>query len=124
MQYETLNDASTVRSELAEGPVEVWYMKPFFFSEGISGGLPNRSGPSGLVVTHVQLGSVEDHPLDSLWTSLQGENWSPRGEANSLIRKMGLQHTSMSVGDCFVKDGKVFVCSMMGFEEMPVSGGT
>lgn len=40
---------------------------------------------------------------------MQGEIWSPNGEANELIRSKGLFHTSMSVGDCAVDEtGKNF----------------
>ena len=37
---------------------------------------------------------------DVVFMQMQGEIWSPNGEARPLIKKLGLGHTSMSVGDC------------------------
>lgn len=37
--------------------------------------------------------------LDNAFWLLQGENWSPNGEARDFIREKGTDHTSMSVGD-------------------------
>jgi hypothetical protein len=37
--------------------------------------------------------------LDDAFWQMQGENWSPNGEARPLIQSLGLSHTSMMVGD-------------------------
>jgi len=117
--YDKLNDAPN----LPVGTVEVWYMQPDFFREGICGEKPD---PNSLDETHTLLGSIRKNAgtlitamLDELWIALQGENWSPNGEARGLIRGLGLQHTSMSVGDCFkLPNGEVWIVAMNGFQEL------
>jgi hypothetical protein len=47
---------------------------------------------------------VEANHLDEVFTKMQGEIWSPNGEARELIQSKGLSHTSMSVGDLVVDD--------------------
>ena len=42
---------------------------------------------------------------DEIFHTMQGEIWSPNGEARPLIRGLKLQHTSMSVGDIVVEEG-------------------
>jgi hypothetical protein len=44
-------------------------------------------------------GKVTVSHLEAIFVAMQGENWSPEGEARELIRKSGASHTSMSVGD-------------------------
>lgn len=46
---------------------------------------------------------------------MQGENWSPNGEARSLIEEKGLIHTSMSMGDIVQIDKRYFIASMNTF---------
>ena len=123
-QYEKLTDAPNLR----EGTIEVWYMKPHFFHAGTTGTKPNHD-PKNLRWTHTLLGSIRSNAttpqpmspalLDELWIALQGENWSPFGEANNLIRSLELQHTSMSVGDCFkLPNDEVWQVASAGFEKI------
>ena len=49
--------------------------------------------------THVFVRQVEAASLDGAFWNMQAEVWSPNGEAEPLIRELGLKHTSMSVGD-------------------------
>lgn len=51
---------------------------------------------------------------------MQGENWSPQGEARGLIRDLDLKHTSMSVGDVIedMTTGEVFMVDMAGFKKI------
>ena len=72
-----------------------------------------------LADTHVLLGSVETSDLDAAFHGMQGENWSPQGEARGLIRGKGLQHTSMSVGDVLVRDGVAHMVDSIGFTALP-----
>jgi len=110
-QWNSLNDI------LPEGDMEVWYMKPDFFRDGICGVKPDRNA---LDRTHVLLGSIKSlipDNLDYAWMELQGERWSPKGNARNLLKAKGLEHTSMSVGDCFrFKNGEVWVVAAFGFE--------
>ncbi len=118
-QYENLTDAPN----LHEGVIRVWYMQPNFFPLGIQGEIPR---PEDLDTTHILLGSLRKDAgtlitamLDELWIALQGENWSPNGEARSLIRSKGLQHTSMSIGDCFMlPNGDCWIAALGGFKKV------
>ncbi len=58
--------------------------------------------------------------IDNLFYLMQGEIWSPNGEARPLIQKLGLSHTSMSVGDVAhdVAEDKWYVCEFMGWKEL------
>ena len=52
--------------------------------------------------THVL--TLEADCLQDIFWYMQGENWSPNGEATELIRLLGLHHTSMSVGDVLYRE--------------------
>lgn len=123
-QYKTLSDAPN----LQVGTIEVWYMRPGFFRFGTQGARPNHD-PDNLCWTHIHLGSIRSNAttpqpmspelLDELWVALQGENWSPFGEARGLIQSKGLEHTSMSIGDCFrLPNGEVWIVSREGFKRV------
>ena len=99
---------------------QIWYMKPDWFREGVSYAKPD---PSNLDATHVHLKDVEivdqSHPLEHIFTMMQGEVWSPNGEARPLIAAKGLGHTSMSVGDVVVDpEGRVQLVASAGFEDL------
>lgn len=100
---------------------QIWYMKPEWFRDGILGKKPNAYK---LDDTHVHLKDIEvegknyESALERVFMTMQGEIWSPNGEARGLIMEKGLQHTSMSVGDVAVADdsGEVFLVKSVGFE--------
>tara|TARA_Y100000034_G_C6903679_1_gene418729 strand:- start:2487 stop:3287 length:801 start_codon:yes stop_codon:yes gene_type:complete len=71
--------------------------------------------------THVLLGSVGEKDKECIWHALQGEHWSPRGEARDLIESKGLHHTSMSMGDVIVIDGTAHLVDRFGFRALPRS---
>jgi hypothetical protein len=130
-QWADLNDV------FAAGDLEVWYMSPNHFRDGICGAKPDRNN---LGATHIKLGAIAPCPsgpsssperaailktlgqysvneLDEVWQKLQGEFWSPNGEARTMLRALGLKHTSMSVGDCFrFANGEVWIVAAVGFE--------
>src|SRR5262245_27150813 len=104
---------------------QVWYMKPEFFRAGILG--DKTADPDNLEDTHVHLkdiglenGTLED--LENVYVQMQGEVWSPIGEARDLIMSKGLRHTSMSVGDVIVVKGEVmreiFSVAGLGFKNL------
>ena len=93
---------------------QVWYMKPEFFRAGICGTLPQANH---LIETHVHLKTIEVNSLDTVYHQMQGEVWSPNGEAKALLDSKGLWHTSMSVGDVIVDDvGNAHVVAPVGFK--------
>lgn len=70
--------------------------------------------------THVLLGSIQCDNLEYIFNYMQGENWSPNGEARELIEHKGLSHTSMSVGDIIIRNGQLFMVDKIGFFEINV----
>ena len=96
-------------------------MRPEFFVDGIMGAewLKNYGktpNPKDLRLTHIELGTFEATDLDNLFVKMQGEVWSPNGEARPLIEFKGLKHTSMSVGDIAVTEsGDTFICDRIGW---------
>ena len=75
---------------------------------------------SNLGETHVWLMDLEAEGLEDVFKKMQGEKWSPNGEARQLILSKGLSHTSMSVGDVVydVEADKYFEVDMIGFREI------
>ena len=66
--------------------------------------------------THVRLCEVEADSLDDAWRQMQAEHWSPNGEARPLLERLGLSHTSMSVGDVIRdEDGTYWECLDLGW---------
>lgn len=82
--------------------------------------------PSNITETHVMLKELPfpiylDAPISRLeyvFQAMQGESWSPNGEARSLIREKGLSHTSMSVGDVVEIGEFFFMVDSMGWVEL------
>jgi len=96
MTYKSLNDAQALAGPgLAQGNVEVWYQKD------MTQGMGHVATPaiSCLDSSHVLLGSIAESRHESVFMLMQGEVWSPQGQARELIQARGLRHTSMSVGD-------------------------
>jgi len=70
--------------------------------------------------THRFVKRIEAKGLEEVFFNMQGEVWSPNGEARELIRSLGLKHTSMSVGDVVVDEEtkKHYVVDFVGFSEI------
>jgi len=70
--------------------------------------------------SHVYLMETDAENLEDLFRNMQGENWSPNGEAREFIKSKRLIHTSMSVGDVAyeIETGKWYVVDIMGFREL------
>jgi hypothetical protein len=50
---------------------------------------------------------------------MQAENWSPNGEARPLLKRLGLTHTSMSVGDVIRdEEGTYWECMDLGWRAL------
>ena len=71
---------------------QIWYMRPEWFREGICGEKPD---PTNLDATHVFLTSIAikashnraDWTLQEVYHRMQGDVWSPNGEARQLMRE-------------------------------------
>jgi hypothetical protein len=96
---------------------QVWYMKPEWFRQ-----FDGKIDPTNLSKTHIYLKDIEANGPEGAWVAMQGENWSPSGEARDLIRDKGLRHTSMSVGDVLIDEGgdvlKVASCGFKNLSKM------
>lgn len=57
------------------------------------------SGPALHFKDFQVVGTIRARDLEDVFCRMQAENWSPDGEARTLILERGLMHTSMSVGD-------------------------
>lgn len=120
--FKTLNDCIF----FPEGTIEIWYMRPDYFSKGIMGNTENFD-PKKPEKTHILLGSTKAvrsgnrQIAEDFYILLQGERWSPQGEAWELIRSKGLRHTSMSVGD-FIRftepAPEIFMVGLVGWAEI------
>jgi len=115
-EYKTLNDAAKLHPELSPGSTEIWFMKPSHFTQFITG--LDTPTIKALPQTHVLLGKVRETKPEKLYRILQGDSWSPNGEANALILAKGLHHTSISIGDVLKIGGKHYVVGSYGFKEL------
>lgn len=119
-QYTSLNDASNLFKTLAKGQTEIWYTgkaiarsASFLEQDGL---LP--TDVKDLKKNWVLLGKIKEKDRNEIFRIMQGENWSPLGQANSLIMKLKLTHTSMSVGDIIKTKEGAFLVDMPGFKKV------
>ena len=98
---------------LPPGKTKIWYSKPEAFRDMSSGKLPSVAT---LHETHVLLGTTNITDKEEIFSRLQGESWSPKGEAKELISYLGLKHTSMCMGDVVEIDGIYYVVGFTGFK--------
>ena len=116
-QYTSLADA------YPEGSTEVWYWNDEAGRDMMMGAnwLQKKGQmptPETLEQTHVKIGTLRETNPDKVFGMMQGENWSPQGEARDLISKSNTGHTSMSVGD-IVKVGSTYLMvDRFGFHDI------
>ena len=130
--HRTLKDAYGVTGDprFLSGKTQVWYYKR---SESRDFGMGSfgleRSGkwPSveDLSLTPVLIGHVSENNPGKVFEMMQGEYWSPDGEASTMPALRMAGHTSMSVGDIIVlPSGRALMVDMAGFRDLadaPVS---
>lgn len=80
----------------------------------------NPFARSTLKTTHRFIKTVDVQELRNVFFEMQGETWSPRGEARPIIENAGVRHTSMSVGDIVLdlETHTYFVCAEYGWREL------
>lgn len=117
-KYFSLNEASVTNPILAFGKMKVYYMKNDTSRDyGMGLDFVRRYELlKPLAETHTLLGQVNCVDLNELYGAMQGESWSPNGEATTFLKGLGLYHTSMSVGDIIELNGKFFFCDSFGFK--------
>ena len=120
---EQVNEAEMYKSledVYPAGPTEIWYWKSDNGRDFMMGmkWLSERGvevTKASLQDTHVKIGTIAETNPEKVYGMMQGENWSPEGEARELISKSGSGHTSMSVGDVLVIGGKLQMVDRFGF---------
>ena len=121
----TLKDiAGSISSKYGTGTTKVWYQKPDFFQDGCMGfdwlqkkdKIPTLAN---LEETHVLVGTVDTEDNEEVFMMMQGESWSPKGQANLFIFGLGLRHTSISVGDIVQRGDTLFLVDGCGFKVLP-----
>jgi len=123
MSYTSLNDAAVTNPILAAGETKIWYTK-FLAGRDMRMGLrfitEHNMLPDtkNLAATHVLIGSIKgSDDLEKVFMAMQGENWSPEGQAREMIRALNT-NTSMSVGDIIETNGKFYFVDSFGFSEL------
>jgi hypothetical protein len=97
---------------------QVYYARRPTFRPSGECGTPHLT-VTGLQAGHAYLCRVEAGCLDDAFRQMQGENWSPHGEARELLRSLGLGHTSMSVGDVLQdEEGVCWECLDQGWRPL------
>ena len=116
--YDSLNDCSLCP---AGDSVQIWYQKREMLESSMFTRYKHID-PSCLEKTHVLLGTMdipyndEQEMLNRIYDTMQGEIWSPYGQALSLITRLGLMHTSMTVGDVVrFRSGNCWICMPVGW---------
>ena len=98
-------------------PTEIWYMNCTGWNEKAEN-IDWKPTLADLKKTHVFLGTTRETDFERIYAMMQGESWSPKGEANSFIEGKDLQHTSMSAGDVIKIGDKAWIVAWCGFEEI------
>lgn len=120
MSFDSLQDAG---DNYSAGSTQVWYwredvghqmMRGYKYLES-EGSLPD---PNNLSATHALVGTLAETSPEQIWNMMQAENWSPQGEARAMISKLGVGHTSMSVGDIVVINKQVLIADSIGFVDL------
>ena len=123
MQYRSLEDAAMYDPKYGAPGAMVWYAEDDALRDLLMGSdfclkheipLPTRAT---LKRTHKLLGTVGTHNPDEIFNMMQGEAWSPNGEARAFISHLGIHHTSMSVGDVIEIGSKLLMVDGNDFYE-------
>jgi hypothetical protein len=132
-QYEVLNEAGLRQKQLRHildpGKTEIWYTRVAMGRDlrmGLDFCMEHGCMPDVMALskTHIMLGRIKSKAKKDIFLALQGENWSPNGEARTLIKAVGLAHTSMSVGDIIVIGVEVWFVDTYGFKEIGRTDGS
>lgn len=82
--------------------------------------LPEELRLEWLPFTHRHLMAVEANCKGDVFLQMQGETWSPNGEARPLLKERHLSHTSLSIGDVIRDEaGRTWVCDRVGWRKVP-----
>lgn len=116
-QYKSLNDV------YPEGSTEIWYWKEDFARDAMMG--PGFLAKRGLMPTpdtikdnYALIGKIAETRPEKIFMMMQGDMWSPEGQARNMIRASGTGHTSMSVGDIIKIGNEYHMVDRFGFHKL------
>lgn len=111
--YTKLNDAAKHIPQLNTGATKIWYTKDW---PAVHMMVHLKTVTKASVnETHALLGNIDCSDLDTIYRIMQGEAWSPNGEACDLLKSLGIDHTSMSVGDVIQIGDDYHLVDFIGF---------
>jgi hypothetical protein len=107
-------------ANLSQGTTAIWYMRTNMFCDvSINAFLGKKSVTMATLNTsHICLGTIGETDINKLYMMMQGDVWSPNGEAFGFIDHLGLSHTSLSIGDVVVINNKGFQCVKGGWDPL------
>jgi hypothetical protein len=116
-QYTSLSDV------YPEGPTEIWYWKEdngrdYMMGPAWLASRREAPTPESIPQTHVLIGTVKETNPEKVFHMMQGEIWSPEGQAYNMIVNSGSGHTSMSVGDVVKVGNKWLMVDRFGFQDI------
>jgi hypothetical protein len=129
VEDESINVNPTHRGEYTSledcyepGSTEVWYFRKGManiiltaLEEHNKEQLPQLDD---LSKTHIKVGTVNSNDQREVFAAMQGDQWSPHGEAKQFIHALGLGHISMSPGDIIIFPQRTVMVSKRGFYDL------
>ena len=116
-QYKSLNDV------YPEGSTEIWYWKEDFARDAMMG--PAFMTKHGVMPTpdtvkdhYALIGKIAETKPEKIFMMMQGDMWSPKGQARNMVRASGTGHTSMSVGDIIKIGNEYLMVDRFGFHKL------
>ena len=119
----SLQDAADVTGDdrYGSGSTQIFYFNKGLFSKFSRGtrGLDLNAVLADLDNTHTRIGRVNETDLSEIFNMMQGEVWSPNGEANTMPAMSKTGHTSMSMGDVIMlPNGSAYMVDFSGFTNL------
>ena len=94
------------------GNTEIWYLK--------AGNSVESFDPNNFYNTHAMVGTTVEKDPETILSMMQIESWDPSNQAERMLHRLGISHTSMSNGDAIVIDSTVYIVLDEGFKEMEI----
>lgn len=119
-EAESFGSLADAGDKYSPGNTEIWYTTEETARDFMMGydWLKKHDVPfdmNNLAQTHVLIGKVAETNPNEVFSMMQAENWSPRGEARDLIRRLGASHTTMSTGDIIKIGNDAIMVDRFGF---------
>lgn len=116
-QYASLNDA------YPSGDTEIWYWlsdnaRDYMMGYDFLKKQGTEVTPETIPTTHALIGRIRETDPEKIFSMMQGDSWSPEGQARDMIKRSGTGHTSMSVGDVIRVGNKWLMVDRYGFKDI------